>query len=289
MGALQRSGFIPTESGLRLFYEQFGDGPDVVVTPAASWLDQDLQPLASPARTLIFFDSRGRGASDPVTDAFQLAPDYELRDLETVRQFFGLDKMSLLGWSLHATAVARYAAANSGHVQRLILMCPGNIRSDAPYLDPDLMRQKAAHRMDPNGPQKLDEMKQQGLDSTEPELYCKEHQKVYLARQMVNPAALARMQSNPCRCANEWPRNLIALIQQHPAPGAFDWREIATRIQAPTLVIHGMGDLIPISSSVEWADTIPNAQLTLIEGAGHYPHLEEPAVFFAAVEHFLAG
>ena len=41
--------------------------------------------------------------------------------------------------------------------------------------------------------------------------------------------------------------------------------------------------------TLEMGDVLPNARLLLIEGAGHIPQVEQPEVFFAAVEAFLKG
>ena len=126
-------GYIPTRSGLRLHYKKLGEGPDIVVMPTESWFSADCGPLVKPHRTLIFFDTRGWGASDTVTDSSQAEAGYELRDLEIVQRFFGIDHFALLGWSIGGTTVARYAAANPQHVSHLVMMCPGHIRSEAPF------------------------------------------------------------------------------------------------------------------------------------------------------------
>ena len=157
----KEEGYIPTEHGLRLFYRQLGDGPDVVVAPSGSWLEGDFEPRVSPQRTWVFFDTRGSGASDTVTDPSQVETDYELRDLDTVRQFLEIDQMALLGWSMFGTTVARYAAGRPQYVSRLVMMCPAYIRSKAPYLDMDAIRQKASSRIGPDGIQRLEELKQQ--------------------------------------------------------------------------------------------------------------------------------
>lgn len=283
----QQQGYIPTEKGLRLFYRRVGDGPNIVVVPSGSWLEADLEPLIDPKRTWLFFDTRGSGASDTVTDTSQVEVDYELRDLDAVRQFFGIDQMALLGWSMYGTIAARYAAAYPQYVTRLVMMCPGYIRSEAPYLDMAAIRQKADARIDLAALQRLEELKQEEFDLAQPEIYCKEHQKVYLVRQMGRPDALAKMKSNPCAYENQWPRNLIAFIQKLPPSGAYDWREVAASVQAPTLIIHGSEDFIPMESSAEWAKTIPQAELEVIDESGHYPHLEAPNTFFAALDRFL--
>jgi pimeloyl-ACP methyl ester carboxylesterase len=283
----REQGYIPTGDGPRLFYYQLGAGPDVVIFSSGSWLEADAGPLVKPGRTLILFDSRGRGGSDPVEDSSQLPAGYEVEEFEAVRRFVDAEKVAVLGWSMHGVTAARYAARYPGRVTRLVMMCPGYIRSEAPYLDMEALRQKATGRIDPAALQRLEDLKQQGFDTAQPEAYCKEHQRTYVVRQMGRPEALADMKSNPCERENEWPRNTIAFFEKLGFPGAYDWRQVAASVRAPTLVIHGSEDLIPSGSSAEWAETIPNAELVVIEGAGHYPHLEAPESFFAAVDRFL--
>jgi pimeloyl-ACP methyl ester carboxylesterase len=71
--------------------------------------------------------------------------------------------------------------------------------------------------------------------------------------------------------------------------GDYDWRPGLKYVQAPALVVHGEADPIPVASAVEWASALPNARLMVMPGIGHFPYLEAPAAFFAAVERFVGG
>jgi proline iminopeptidase len=62
-----------------------------------------------------------------------------------------------------------------------------------------------------------------------------------------------------------------------------------SQVTASSLVVHGMEDLVPLESSREWVDILPQARLLAIEGVGHFPHLEAPEIFFPSVERFLDG
>jgi pimeloyl-ACP methyl ester carboxylesterase len=44
-----------------------------------------------------------------------------------------------------------------------------------------------------------------------------------------------------------------------------------------------------MGGSREWVAGNPNARLLVIAGAGHFPHIEKPEVYFPAVERFLSG
>jgi pimeloyl-ACP methyl ester carboxylesterase len=68
-----------------------------------------------------------------------------------------------------------------------------------------------------------------------------------------------------------------------------DWRSRLASVEAHTLVINGMEDLIPVEAAHEWVAAIPDAHLLSIPGVGHFPHLEAPEIFFPAVHKFFEG
>ena len=281
-------GFIQVEDGLRLWYSMAGDSPNIVVVPDAGWLLEDFEPLFA-ERTFIFCDMRGRGASDPVTDSSQLQDGYEVRDIEAVRQHFEIERISLIGWSRLGGAVALYAIDHPERVERLVLMCPITPRSDPPYKNSPQREEALNARINPEGIKGLEELRKIGIDVTYPAVYCRQHQKVYLARQFGKPEAFDTKRSDPCEYPNEWPKNLIDLIAKHPQSGPWDWRPKLTTLQAPVLVVQGDDDVIPLASAQEWAATLPNARLLVVPGAGHFPHLEDPELFFPSVDTFLSG
>lgn len=59
-------------------------------------------------------------------------------------------------------------------------------------------------------------------------------------------------------------------------------------VSVPTLVVVGDEDVLtPPALSEAMARGIPGAELVVVPGAGHYPNLEDPAAFNAAVAAFL--
>ena len=283
-------GFVQIAAGPSLHYSIIGEGPEPVIIPAESWLAADLEPLA-PGRTLVFYDQRGRGASGALAGDGGSLPwtAYEMDDLEAVRRHFGFEQVSLVGWSYLGGVTALYAAEHPARVKRLLMMCPISPRSEAPYHDEPRIEEKSNARIDPTALKRLEEMREAGLDTRDPVTYCREHQKVYLPRQMGNLHALTNRRSDPCRFENEWPRNLIEHFRRTSPQGSWDWRPRMAVVQAPVLVLHGEEDLIPVESSRDWAAAFPNARILVIKGSGHYPHLEAPGAFLAAAQRFLAG
>jgi proline iminopeptidase len=71
----------------------------------------------------------------------------------------------------------------------------------------------------------------------------------------------------------------------------FERRTLEERLPAaslPALVVHGREDVLPLRSATATAALIPEAQLEVISGSGHFPWVDKPAEFRAAVERFFA-
>ena len=58
-------------------------------------------------------------------------------------------------------------------------------------------------------------------------------------------------------------------------------------LRIPVLLIHGTLDEKYAGIAVRMADTLPNAGLAAITGAGHNTHLEAPGRFLEALQAFL--
>ncbi|MFF3753551.1 alpha/beta fold hydrolase [Streptomyces sp. NPDC002018] len=69
-----------------------------------------------------------------------------------------------------------------------------------------------------------------------------------------------------------------------------DYRDLLTRVTAPTLVVVGRDDAFtPVGDAEAMRAAIPGATLAVIESAAHLPNLERPERFNAALRGFLAG
>lgn len=61
-------------------------------------------------------------------------------------------------------------------------------------------------------------------------------------------------------------------------------------VTAPTLVVNGASDgLVPVSYAEEFVRLIPTAELTVIDGAAHYPMFEQEDSFGSVVSGFLGA
>ena len=66
-----------------------------------------------------------------------------------------------------------------------------------------------------------------------------------------------------------------------------DYRPYLETVDAPVLVIHGAGDLQSEEACRSYAEAFPNPKFLVIEGATHFPFIEQPEAFSNAVADFL--
>lgn len=82
----------------------------------------------------------------------------------------------------------------------------------------------------------------------------------------------------------------ISGVDEDGAPDLFDDRDELGALEVPTLIVVGRHDFI---CGPHWAEelfkAIPEAQLTVLEGSGHFGHLEEPDRFADTVAAFVTA
>jgi pimeloyl-ACP methyl ester carboxylesterase len=71
------------------------------------------------------------------------------------------------------------------------------------------------------------------------------------------------------------------------APG-YDVLARLRDLAAPTLVLHGEDDLIPLELATHVADAIPGARLVVLRHGGHFAHLEAPDAVLRHVRELIA-
>src|SRR5438132_938269 len=124
-----REGFIETSDSVRLYYRVLGDAADTIVVlhggPGfhSNYLIPDLTPFAA-HHTLIFFDQRNAGRSSAVTDTARLNARWLVADVDAVRRYFHLGRLTILGHSWGGLLAGLYAASHGSDIDRLLLVAP---------------------------------------------------------------------------------------------------------------------------------------------------------------------
>lgn len=280
-----KEGFVKAAPGVELYYKKIGNGKQVIVVPLGSYLDEELKVLSGKDRTLVFYDTRGRGKSNKV-DAQLISFENELKDLEAIRQFLNAEKMTLMGWSHYGMMTAVYAIRNPNRVERLVQITPASPRSE-PYLDQGMQAMTA--RFPKAEVDKVIEKARKGEFKSNAE-FCRESNRLTIPAFFGEQAAVAKWRDSVCDLENEHPQNQQKFWGAlFPSMGKWDLRADLAKLKIPRLVIAGDKDFIPMGASKEWATNMPETRLIVLKGVGHHPHLERPEIFFDAVDKFLKG
>lgn len=246
--------------------------PTLIMPGAAN--DADLEVLAVPGRRVVFYDTAGRGRSEPVAPRRLRFAD-QVADLAAVRAGLGIDRCGVLGWSLWAGVAALDAAAHPDGVSCLVVVAPVGLHLGAGGGSVEAPPGVLAH---------LDQLRAEGVDRDDPEAFCEAWRAAYLPLQLADPAAAVAVRSRPCRHPNEWPDRVTATLAHLLVDlGRYDWRGELGGLGVPTLVVHGTADAGNRAAAEEWAATLPVARLLRLDGVGRLPWLEAPTALAAAV------
>ena len=278
-------GYVTAEDGTRLYYRAIGDGSQEIVVPVGLFLEDALRPLANDARRLVFYDPRGRGRSDS-PDTLHVSLDYQISDVEAIREGLGIERMALIGWSGLGMEMAVYAMRHPDRVTRLVQVAPV-----APRNTPHNERAYAERtsRIDEEALARLEARRAAGEFADDPAGYCRARTEITRVASFARAERAAEV-PDVCGYPNEWSENLEPLFRALLGSfGDYDWRADLVTLEVPRLVIHGAADAFPVEGSREWVEGHPSARLIVLEDAGHFPFIERPEAFFPAVDAFLDG
>lgn len=241
--------------GTQLFFRDWGEGRPLVFLagwglPSESWAYQTAA-LSDEGLRCIAYDRRGHGRSDTPWKGY----DYDVLadDLAAVLKQLDLRDVVLVAHSMAGGEVVRYFSRYGGErVSKVALLAP---------LDPC-----PAHKADnPSGlpPEAFEQFRTQVLMRDYPR-WLREN-----ARPFMTPETSAEM--------IDWVRGLMletttrALVECNRAATTVDLRPEIPNVYVPTLVIQGDKDAsTPLETSGKrYASLLPNARLTVYEGAPH--------------------
>lgn len=291
-----REGYVVTDDGARLHYVVEGQGPETLVVvhggPGNSM--ESIRPDFGPGeigRRVIYYDQRGNGRSSLDTDPAHLAIGRQVADLEAIRVHFGLQKMNLLGNSWGGILVSYYAVAHPDRIARLVLHDPAP--PARPWLQAmsDEIRRRSLS---------LSAADRRAFDAAadpyswyrapDPLVPCRTFMNILFRLYAYDPKVPGTTHADPCAGGPKAVRRQLIVNKTiwGDLPD-YDIRPLLGPVTAPVLILYGEADPVPRAAAEAWAAGYPNARLLVIPHAGHLSHVEQPRIFFAAVDTFLRG
>lgn len=264
--------------GAAIYERRIGSGPPSVVLHGGPGAHHDyLLPgfdLLAPGRTLIYYDQRGGGRS-AVEREVPVGWREQVADLEALRQIWGLESLSLAGYSWGGLLAVLYAITHPGRVASLALVSPAPVWRGAREV---YERRLAERNAAPAIAQARREAQDSGLRERDPAAY----------RARMFALSVAGYFHDPGRARDLTPFRITGRVQQAvwESLGDFDFRPEVAQLSVPALVVHGEDDPIPVDTAAELA-TLLNAGLIRIPECGHVPYVEAPEAFVAALDPFL--
>lgn len=270
---------LTTRNNVKLYAETHGAGRPVVLIhgwplDADAWAAQ-VPPLTEAGYQVITYDRRGFGRSDKPEAGY----DYDTLadDLCDVLDFFDVDDVTLVGFSMGGGEVARYISrCGDDRIHSVVFAA-----AVPPYL---------LHTEDnPDGPLSVEA-------ANEMEHNLRDHREGFLPNFAEN-----FFTANGEVCVDQVQLDLAVdqarLSDQQAALACMesfnttDFRADLTKVKVPTLVLHGDADaIVPFEGSgARTAEAIAGSTVHLIAGGPHGINASHPDEFNAALIAFLAG
>jgi len=254
-----------TRSGVHIAYQVLGHGPAMVIVPGfvshleLEWEDRAcrsfIRRLAAFA-TVVRFDKRGTGLSDPVREL----PSLEERDadLAAVIAEAGVRQPVLFGYSEGGPIAVRFAVTGHGPVRGLILY--GTAAHSPPRWAMEQLRAAAAAW---------------GTGASIG---------LFARSQAGDPAAgeaQARFERGSASPAMA--RALVESLMLTDVEG------LLPGISVPTLVLHRTGDMVPVAEGRFIADRVAASRFRELPGVDHRPWLGDSQAVVSEIERFVVS
>ncbi len=295
----QHEGYVST-NGVMIYFKSIGRGSPLVIVHGGPGADHTyflpyLLPLARTHR-LVFIDERGSGKSSRVQDLSLYTVERMVEDVEGVRLALGLGKISLLGHSYGGVLAQAYALKYQNNLSHLIL---NSTFPSTKQMNEVLAREKA--QMPPDKLKRLNELEAAGLfgkgEAWEHGRYPAEYATlawgygyfpfIYGAR----PDPTYDPQAGNMGTSWELYRTMWGEHGEFVIDGNLESVEYVERlpsIHVPTLIVVGDHDECEPSLSKEMHEKIAGSQLVILPNSGHMNFVDQPDLWYAAVDQFLA-
>lgn len=241
-----------------------------------------LAPLAR-NRQLIFYDQRGRGGSSVPPGAHASRIEFDAADLATLPEALGIESCHLLGHSWGGGIALLSTAQKTDRLASLTLINSVGLTSD--WLK--TLTESAAQRLTGGALDRLHAadaaVRPAAPTAADPAALSEYAAAIY-------PAWFAFPELTAVLAPPESTSLTGAAVSARLRREGYDWRDRIRPLTIPTLLVHGVHDVLPVGLARATRDALGSAA-TLVEiaDAGHNPFWEQPSIVFTAIDQFLAA
>lgn len=275
-------------NGVSHYYRIAGEGePFILLHGGPGMYHDELYPFFmdfAKSNQVIFYDQRGNGKSTmEKIDSTNFTVELMVKDLEELRKEFKIEKLNIIGHSWGGLLAMYYATEHPDNVKRLILV-------DAAPVNTELLIKSYEKQVSMFTPEEW-EYVQKLWNSEE---YLAGNPEVHNEAMRLSEGVIF---SNKA-VIDDYMK--AAAFNEITAKNAVLLNDLATgiklnihvqdqlyKIECPTLIINGRDDFIVEEAPKLANQLIANSELVFIEGAGHYPHIENSQSFFGVIEAFV--
>jgi pimeloyl-ACP methyl ester carboxylesterase len=262
VGRMAGEGLIAIGGGAEIEVVRRGAGKPLLLLPAEDMLEADSAFVAGLAQRfeVIIPSPPGFGRSSR-PDWLEAPSDLAYLLLSLMKKL-GLARVPAIGCSLGGWIAAEMAVMDDDCFARLVLIDPYGVKLGGPT-------ERDFVDLWQLSPQKRDALK------------WREPEKAQRDTTKLNNDELARIARN---------LESFARVAWEPYLHNPKLKHLLYRIAVPTLLLWGEADGIATPDYARgFAKLIPNASVSTVAAAGHYPHLEQPDTVLKRVSEFLAG
>lgn len=287
-------------NGVLLYYKSFGQGPPLVVVHGGPGASHDyflpyLIPLARHHR-LVFLDERGSGKSQKLEDPSGYTVEAMVEDVEGLRQALNLGKIDLLGHSYGGVLAQAYALKHQDQLAHLVLC--------STFASTRAMNEvfvKMKEKMSPELREKIAKLEAAGLFGHGKEFEKGRYPAEYMTAAWgegyfpylyhnrpdpnFDPAQTGQMSWDLYR--EMWGSSGEFVIDGNLK--SVEYTDRLASIRVPTLVTVGENDEVDPSLARAIAAKIAGSKLVVLPKSGHMTFVDQPGLFLAAVDDFLAA
>ncbi|MFQ5528498.1 MAG: alpha/beta fold hydrolase [Thermoanaerobaculia bacterium] len=267
-----------------LWVKRLGSGEPVVVVHGGPVLEHGyllphLEPLAEDYE-LVFFDQRLSGRSAPEVDEGSVTLAHFVGDIEGVRRLIGRERIHLVGHSWGGLLAMLYAIERPDRLASLILL---DSMAASAGLWQDEQTAVAGLVSDEDKAERQAIMATEAFAQKKPEAIEKLLELSFKV-QFEDPAKLAELELYV-------PKDYATRSKRFGALGpelqSFDFHEELSGVNVPVLVLYGSAEPGGPLGGAAIHEALPDSEWVEIDGAGHFPFIEQPDAFLEAVRGFL--